>query len=134
MSKNSAAKKARRKRRLSARNEAWLPDEVHADVRGVARIANEIIPRGWEFDREYSTEDFVTWYYPPSGIAIDDDTDDDTDVETVTRIWLTDPTQPHVILVGAAEGDTDHRFTFEELLGNLDAVEAYRVGDLAPSF
>ena len=134
MSKNSAAKKARRKRRLSARNEAWLPAEVHADVQGVARIANEIIPRGWEFDHEYSTENFVTWYYPPSVIGLPDEVPDDEALEPVTRIWLSDPEELHVILVGAAEGDTDHRFTLEELVANLDAVEAYRVGDLAPSF
>ncbi|MDT5248129.1 MAG: hypothetical protein QOJ28_763, partial [Mycobacterium sp.] len=60
MSKSTAAKKARRKRRITARNDRWLPDDVQADVEGVARIANQIVGRGWEFDREFSTESFVT--------------------------------------------------------------------------
>ena len=73
MSKASAAKKARRKRRLAARDDRWLPDDVHADIEGVAHIANQIIPRGWEFDREFSTGGLVTWCYPPSAIEVDDD-------------------------------------------------------------
>lgn len=130
MSKDSAAKKARRKKRLATRNHGWLPDEVHADIRGVARIANEIIPRGWEFDREFSTEEFVTWFYPPSGVELDDES-----VESVTRIWLTDPLEPHVLLVGTAEGDgVEYQFAVEELLSQLDVVEAYRMGDPPPSF
>ena len=130
MSQSSSAKKARRKKRLATRNDSWLPDEVHADVRGVARIANEIIPRGWEFDREFSTEEFVTWYYPPSGVELDDES-----VEPVTRIWLTDPQEPNVILVGSVEGDgVKHQFSVEELFTRLDAVEAYRMGDPLPSF
>lgn len=125
MSKDSAAKKARRKKRLTARNDSWLPDEVLADVRGVALIANEIIPRGWEFDSEFSTEEFVTWYFPPSGL----EGSDDESVEPVTRIWLTDPQEPHVILVGSGEDAGDIALTVEELLGRLDAIEAYRQGD-----
>jgi hypothetical protein len=121
VSRSSAAKRARRKRRLTARNDSWLPDEVHADVRGVARIANEIIPRGWEFDREVSTDDFVSWYYPPSGVEWDDES-----IEPVTRIWLTDPQQPHVLLVGGAEGDPDVALTAEELFARLDEIEAHR--------
>jgi hypothetical protein len=123
MSRSSAAKKARRKKRVGARNEAWLPDEVQADVKGVARIADEIIPRGWEFDREYSTEEFVTWYYPPSGSDVDDET-----AEAVTRIWLRDPEEPHVILVGATETDGDTTLTVEDLFARLPEIEAHRPG------
>jgi hypothetical protein len=139
VSKDSAAKKARRKKRLAARNDGWLPAEVHADVRAVARIASEIIPRGWEFDREYSTEEFVTWFYPPSGLD-DEQALEDESVEPVTRIWLTDPLEPHVLLVGTAEGDgvegggVEYQFAAEELFSRLDAIEAYRLGDPAPSF
>jgi hypothetical protein len=122
MSRSSAAKKARRKRRLSARDEAWLPPEVHADVKGIARIADAIIPRGWEFDRELSTEQFVTWFYPPSGIEADDES-----TEVVTRIWLNDPDEPHVILVGSTEDDDDVALTVEALFARLGEIEAYRV-------
>lgn len=128
MSKTSAAKRARRKRRLVARNERWLPDEVHADVEGVALIASEIIARGWEFDREFSTENFITWFYPPSGVEVDDES-----VEPVTRIWLSEPDEPHVILVGSGEADGDYLFTVEQLFARLDEIEAYRIGNPLPA-
>jgi len=122
VSRASAAKKARRKKRAVARNDRWLPDEMHAEIKGVARIANEIIPRGWEFDHDFSTDDFVTWYYPPS--AVEDD--EDESVEPVTRIWLTDPDEPHVILVGSGEDDGDVALTVEELFARLDEFEGHR--------
>ncbi|MCV7421064.1 hypothetical protein H7K45_10985 [Mycobacterium yunnanensis] len=123
MSRSSAAKKARRKKRLGARNDAWLPDDVHADIKGVARIADEIVPRGWEFDADFSTDEFVTWYYAPSA------TDElDESLEPVTRIWLTDPEEPHVILVGSGEGDAEVVLTVEELFARLDEFEAHRAG------
>jgi hypothetical protein len=101
---------------------------VQADVEGVALIANEIIARGWEFDREFSTENFITWFYPPSGVEVDDES-----TEPVTRIWLSDPEEPHVILVGSGEADgVDYQFTVEELLARLDEIEAYRIGDPMP--
>ncbi|OPX06519.1 hypothetical protein [Mycobacterium sp. AT1] len=124
MSRATAAKKARRKKRAVARNDRWLPDELHAEIKGVARIANEIIPRGWEFDHDFSTDDFVTWYYSPS--AVEDD--EDESVEPVTRIWLTDPDEPHVILVGSGEDDGDVALTVDELLARLDEFEAHRAG------
>jgi hypothetical protein len=129
MSRSSAAKKARRKKRQVARNDRWLPAEVHADVEGVARIANEIVPRGWEFDREYSSESFITWFYPPSGVEVDDES-----VEPVTRIWLSDPEEPHVILVGSGQDDgVDYQFTVEELFARLDEIEGHRLGDPPPA-
>lgn len=127
MSKASAAKKARRKRRLTARNDRWLSDDVHADIEAVAHIANQIIPRGWEFDRDFSREDFITWYYPPSAIEVDDD---DETTEAVTRIWVSDPQEPHVILVGADGGDTV--LTVEQLFQRLETIESYRAGDPQP--
>jgi hypothetical protein len=123
MSRSSAAKKARRRKRVGARNESWLPADVHADVKGVARIANEIIPRGWEFDRDFSTDEFVTWYYPPSGV---EGVAADGPEEAVTRIWLTDPEQPHVILVGSTEDSAEMALTVDELFARLGEIEAYR--------
>ena len=129
MSKSTAAKKARRKRRITARNDRWLPDDVQADVEGVARIANQIVGRGWEFDREFSTESFITWYYPPSGAELEDES-----VEPVTRIWITDPAEPHVILVGSSEAGRDYTFGVDDLVARLDVIEAYRFGDPQPTF
>jgi len=121
VSRASAAKKARRKKRAVARNDRWLPDEMHAEIKGVARIANEIIPRGWEFDHDFSTDDFVTWYYPPSAVE-----ELDEELEPVTRIWLTDPDEPHVILVGSGEDDGDVALTVDELFARLDEFEGHR--------
>jgi len=129
VSKSTAAKKARRKRRINARNDRWLPDDVQADVEGVALIANQIVGRGWEFDREYSSEKFITWFYPPSGAEIEDES-----VEPVTRIWITDPAEPHVILVGSSEVGRDHTFSVDDLVARLDVIEAYRHGDPQPDF
>jgi hypothetical protein len=128
MSRSSTAKKARRKRRREARNDAWLPDEVHADVRGVARIAAEIVPRGWVFDEDFSTDAFVTWYFEPSGTEVADES-----VEPVTRIWVTDPSTPHVILVGSGEDADDVALTVDELFARLPEFEAYRPGDPLPA-
>jgi hypothetical protein len=130
MSRSNAGKKSRRKKRLANRNLNWLPDEVHADVKGVARIANEIVPRGWEFDHDYSTEGFLTWYYPPSGLEASEDLDES--LEPVTRIMLTDPEEPRVLLVGSGEGDAEFVLTVDGLFAQLDAIEAYRLGEPIP--
>ena len=126
MSRACAAKKARRKKRAVARNDRWLPDEMHAEIKGVARIANEIVPRGWEFDHDFSTDDFVTWYYPPSAVDESADGNVDESIEPVTRIWLTDPDEPHVILVGSGEDDGDLALTVDELFARLDEFEGHR--------
>lgn len=127
MSKSSAAKKARRKRRIAGRNDGWLSDVDHGRVKGVERIATQIIPRGWEFDHDYSTEEFLTWYYPPSAIEV---SEDDDVTEPVTRIWVTDPEEAHVILVGA--GQTDTALPVEQLFAKLSDIEDYRAGAEAP--
>jgi hypothetical protein len=129
VSRSSAAKKARRKKRRTGRDDRWLPADVHADVEGVTRIATEIIGRGWEFDSEFSTENFITWFYSPSAAEVDDES-----TEPVTRIWLSDPAEPHVILVGSTEDDgVDYQFSVEDLFARLDEIEAYRLGDPLPA-
>jgi hypothetical protein len=131
MSKSSAAKRARRKKRVSSRNADWLPADVHADLSGVTALAELLAGRGWEFDEESSSGEFLSWFYPPSGI--DSETYDDDAIEPVTRVWLTDPAQPHVILVGTSEADgVDYVFAADDLENSLDEVEAYRVGDPLP--
>jgi hypothetical protein len=115
---------------MAARNDRWLPDDVQADVEGVALIANQIVGRGWEFDGEFSTENFITWYYPPSGAEFEYES-----VEPVTRIWATDPAEPHVILVGSTDvAQGDFTFSVDELMARLDVIEAYRSGDPQPNF
>ncbi len=95
----------------------------------MTRIATEIIGRGWEFDSEFSTENFITWFYSPSAAEVDDES-----TEPVTRIWLSDPEEPHVILVGSTEDDgVDYQFSVEDLFAHLDEIEAYRLGDPLPA-
>ncbi|KUI23681.1 hypothetical protein [Mycobacterium sp. GA-2829] len=125
MSRKSEAKKARRRKRLAARGPRWAPG---AEDDGLL-VDDVITSRGWEFDVDNSNDEMVTWYFPPSLF----DTDDET-VETVTRIWLTEDEQWHVILVGAAPDGVDYMFSAESLLENLEAVEAYRAGDATPHF
>jgi hypothetical protein len=121
--KSNADKRARRKKRLASRNERWLSPDAHAEVEGVAKIANAIIPRGWVFDAESSSGDVISWYYPPS--SVDGEINDS--VEAVTRIWLSDPTEPHVLLAGSTEGDgNSYSFGVDELFARLPAIEAYR--------
>jgi hypothetical protein len=122
VSRQSDKKKARRKKRQAAKGPRRMVRETDLDV-----VDAELVERGWEFDIEHSTDEMATWYFPPSGI----DTDDET-VETVTRIWLTDDEQWHVILVGSGDDGLDYIFDADELLENLDAVEAYRHG--GPAF
>lgn len=128
MSKSSAAKQARRKKRLVTRNDRWLPPEVHAELVGVTGLDEILTRRGWEYDEEFSSAEFLSWYYPPSGIEVDDES-----VEPVTRVWLTDPESPHVILVGSSEATgVDYEFALEDLEGSLDEIEAHRAGDPLP--
>jgi hypothetical protein len=116
---------------VSSRNDGWLPPEVHADLSGVTAIAELLTGRGWEFDDEFSSGEFLSWFYPPSGI--EGPAEIDESIEPVTRVWLTDPAQPHVILVGTSETDgVDYVFTADDLAEGLDEVEAFRAGDPLP--
>jgi hypothetical protein len=133
MSKSSAAKRARRKRRVATRNDRWLPPDVHADLSGVTGLDETLTARGWEFDEDFSTDEFLSWFYPPSGIEVPPEIKDDEAIEPVTRVWLTDPAQPHVILVGSSEADgVDYQFAIADLAGSLDDIEAFRAGDPLP--
>lgn len=130
MSKSSAAKRARRKKRLTTRNDRWLPADVHADLSGVTGLDETLTGRGWEFDEEFSSGEFLSWFYPPSGIEVPSG---DDSIEPVTRVWLTDPEVPHVILVGSSDADgVDYQFTVGDLQDSLDDIEAFRAGDPLP--
>ena len=52
----------------------------------------------------------------------------------MTRIWVSDPDHPQLILVGTEEDGEIYSFTVEQLMANLDVIEAYRVGEPVPQF
>ena len=67
----------------------WIPDAVLEEmVDGVELVEDletfdeRITERGWTFDEDQSDEEFVIWFYPPSGADVDEG------VEPVTTIWM----------------------------------------------
>ena len=137
MSRRSEAKKARRNKRRAVRESTWLPDGVLDDlVTTQAAIATDleafdqrITERSWTFDEDESDEDFVFWFYQPSGTDVDGD-----EAAPVTTIWMSadeDAEIVHLMLAGTADSS---EFTPEEFFGHVDAIEAYRSGDPAPKF
>ncbi|MGV0850655.1 hypothetical protein [Mycolicibacterium phlei] len=136
MSRSSDKKKARRRKRLAARNERWLPSDVVEAVNQQTAAAavleafdERITERGWMFDAENSDDESALWYFPDSHAEVPDE-----DLVNVTTIVLTaeDATDiAHVVFVGTAD---DYQFSFEELFEALDTIEAYRLGDPPPGF
>nr|WP_090276055.1 hypothetical protein [Mycolicibacterium komanii]CRL69198.1 hypothetical protein CPGR_01438 [Mycolicibacterium komanii] len=136
MSKRSDAKKARRRKRQAARNERWVPDNVMESLTEETTTAavleafdTRITERGWVFDDELSDEESALWFYPPSEADVPDE-----DLVSVTTVVLTADDAAdvaHVVFVGTAD---DYQFNFDELFECLDVVEAYRLGDAAPTF
>ena len=130
MSKRAEAKKARRGKRRATRDANWIPDTVLDEIVGDVELVEglesfdaRITERGWAFDDDQSDEEFVIWFYPPSGAEVGDG------LEPVTKIWMhvdENAEFVHLILVGSAD---DQRITPDEFLERIDAVEAYRSGD-----
>lgn len=130
MSRAAEAKKARRNKRRAKRDVNWIPDSVLDDivddvelVEGLESFDARITERGWTFDEEQSDEEFVIWFYPPSGAEVG------KGLEPVTTIWMhvaEDAEVVHTILVGTAD---DQPMTPDEFFGRIDAIEAYRSGD-----
>lgn len=137
MSRRSDAKKARRRKRQSARNDRWLPDSVidslSADIELAAVLETfdeRITERGWVFDDELSDDESALWFYPPShaDVLVDDE------VVNVTTVVLTAEEGgaiAHVVFVGTAD---DYQFDFDELFDCVEVIEAYRLGDPVPKF
>jgi hypothetical protein len=108
----------------------WIPDAVLEEmVDGVELVEDletfdaRITQRGWTFDEDQSDEEFVIWFYPPSGALVGEG------VEPVTTIWMhvTENAEiVHVILVGTAD---DRQMTPDDFFEKIDAIEAYRSGD-----
>jgi hypothetical protein len=142
MSRNSQAKKARRKKRQTARTATWmseaeftqsLDDEEQLDAldAAVGDIDDWLAPRGWVLDTE-TTENtgLVSWFYPPSAAQFDD-----TDLEPVTRVWiaLTEDDDEVLlefgsVLVGFGTADEPCVLDPDTLADDIAALEAYRPG------
>jgi hypothetical protein len=133
-SRKTEAKKARRNKRRAARDTNWIPDavldEISDDVElveGLESFDARIVERGWVFDDDQSDEEFVIWFYPPSGADVGEG------LEPVTTIWMhvaENAETVHVMLVGTAD---DQRLTPDEFFDRIGLVEAYRVGDPTPA-
>jgi hypothetical protein len=130
VSRKTDAKRARRDKRRATRDANWIPDAVLDEmVDGVELVEDlesfdaRIIERGWTFDDDQSDEEFVIWFYPPSGAEVAEGS------EPVTTIWMhvaENAEIVHVIMVGTAR---DEQMTPDEFFERIDAVEAYRSGD-----
>ena len=129
MSRKTKAKRARRDKRRATRDANWIPDAVLEEmvggielVEGLESFDARIIERGWAFDDDQSDEEFVIWFYPPSGTEVGEG------VEPVTTIWMhvTENAElVHVILVGTAD---DRQMTPDEFFERVDEIEGYRSG------
>ena len=123
------AKKARRSKRRAKRDQIWIPDSVLEEmvdgvelVEGLESFDARVIERGWAFDDDQSDEEFVIWFYPPSGAEVDEG------FEPVTTIGMhvaENAELVHVILVGTAD---DQPMTPDEFFERVDEIEGYRSG------
>lgn len=124
------SKKARRSKRRAKRDANWIPETVLDGivddvelVEGLESFDARITERGWAFDDDQSDEEFVIWFYPPSGAEVGEG------FEPVTTIWMhvaENAEFVHVIRVGTAD---DQQMTPDEFFERIDAIEAYRSGD-----
>jgi hypothetical protein len=129
-SRKAEAKKARRNKRRAARDANWIPDEVLDEivdevelVEGVESFDARIVEHGWVFDDDQSDEEFVIWFYPPSGTEVGEG------LEPVTTIWMhvvENAELVHVVRVGTAH---DTVMTPDEFFERIDEIESYRSGD-----
>jgi hypothetical protein len=142
VSRNSDAKKARRKKRQVNRDARWLPeavvdtlDDVDVELAQAVETFDEwLTSRGWTFDAEFSTETLISWFYEPSAAAVVDDVH-----EPVTRIWITAsgedddfPESVKAVLVGTGGAGALYSVAPEVLLAHIEAIESYRPGAAAP--
>lgn len=145
MSRTSDAKKARRRKRQAARSARQMPAGLEQDLAEVASAVAEVnswlIGRGWLMDEDQSTDDLLTWVYPPSAAEFGDVVSIRSGYEPFTRLWLTlDEDDDALVLefgaalVGAGSGQDPHLIDPERLAEQIDALEAYRMGLPQPSF
>lgn len=133
MSRASEKKKARRKKRQSARNEAWLPADVVDQLELVAALEEfdaKLTDRGWLYGDETDDGAGVYWIWPDSSADVDHDAG--TADATVIMLSPEDDGQiAHVVFVGS---DADYQFNLDELFVHIEAIEGYRIGDPIPAF
>ncbi len=137
MSRQSDAKKARRRKRQAARTTASADvraaDESDPIGEAIAGIDEWIGARGWVLDAETGA-DLVSWFYPPSAADVDDD-----DREPVTRVWITiDEDDDEVVLefgavlVGMTAEDEAYLLDPDTLADDIAELEGYRLGSPRP--
>lgn len=142
MSRTSDAKKARRRKRQTARDGTWIAAPVFDEITGaesepdaiggaIAAIDEWITGRGWELDTDSVAGELVSWVFPASAA----DFDDDDDLEPVTRIWIAlEEDDDEVVLefgsvlVGFRPDDEPYVLDPDTLADDIDALEAYRLG------
>jgi len=143
MSRDSQAKKARRRKRQAAREAAWLPAPAFEDVLSAEAEFDEIgeaagavdewiTGRGWVLDADNAGDQLVSWVYPPSAATFDD-----TQREPVTRIWIAVEEDGDELvltfgaaLVGAGATGEDGLYLLDPqtLPDDIAAIESYRPG------
>ena len=144
MSRDSQAKKARRRKRQTARGAAWLPAPAFEEVlsadtesdeigTAVGAVDEWITGRGWALDTDNAGDQLVSWVYPPSAVEFDD-----SSREPVTRIWIAvDEDDDELVLTfGAAlVGDADGIYLLdpETLPDDIVAIESFRRGQPRPA-
>jgi hypothetical protein len=143
VSRQSDAKKARRRKRQAARDATWIAapvddelfDDGEADEisEAVSRIDEWMTDRGWVLDTE-NLADVVSWVYAPSAEEFED-----PDLEPVTRVWITvEGDHDEVVLefgaalVGFGGDDEAYVLNPDSLADDVAALEAYRTGTARP--
>lgn len=146
MSRDSQAKKARRRKRRAARDASWMPeadfnqmlaDEEHLDAldAAIGDIDDWLAPRGWVMDTADTRHTpLVSWFYPPSAAEFDDD-----DLEPVTRLWIKLSEDDDevllefgAVLVGFGTDDQAYVLDPDTLPDDIGALESYRPGRPRP--
>ncbi|MGI9123337.1 MAG: hypothetical protein ACR2JM_01090 [Mycobacterium sp.] len=145
MSRDSAAKKARRKKRKGTREANWItetdgsgqsPEEEFDELTQAVSDINEwMVGRGWVFDTEVA-EEMVSWLYPPSEAEVDAE-----DAEPMSRVWIAvDEDDDEVALVFGAmlvgsgdDGTGVYVIEPDRLADGVAALEAYRHGGEPPA-
>jgi len=145
MSRDSQAKKARRRKRQAAREAAWLPAAAFEDVlsaeaefdeigEAVAAVDEWITGRGWVLDTDNAGDQLVSWVYPRSAAKFDD-----AQREPVTRIWIAVEEDDDELvltfgaaLVGAVGDDGLYLLDPETLPDDIAVIENYLPGQPLP--
>jgi hypothetical protein len=137
VSRRSEQKKARRRKRQGARNDAWIPAPVRERIveefdtaAALEDFDKRLVERGWEFSDDPNEEQGAIWFWPPSYV---DEVDPDEVVNATVVVLVPDDGAEvaHVIFAGSQD---NYEFDLDELFDHLDTIEAYRFGSPLPDF